>query len=81
MLEEMFDIFNIYQIILFFLIPVIFVIGILFYFLYPNWANGRLIKRFIENPDSMRIANPRFCDHEFIDNICSNCGIKKEIKI
>ena len=36
------------------------------------------IKKFIENPDAFMTVNPRFCDHKFVNDICSNCGIKKE---
>lgn len=37
-----------------------------------------MIKKFIENPDSVLVVNPRFCDHVFVNNICSKCGITVE---
>lgn len=42
-----------------------------------GWLLRRQIRKFIENPDSMLVVNPRFCDHNFVNDICPNCGIKK----
>jgi hypothetical protein len=43
-----------------------------------GWLTRRRIKKFIQNPDDYMTINPRFCDHKFINNICLNCGIKKQ---
>jgi len=43
-----------------------------------SWLLKRRIKKFIENPDKYLVVNPKFCDHKFVNGICSNCGIKKE---
>jgi len=42
-----------------------------------SWLRRRAIKKFVENPDKYLTVNPKFCDHKFVDDICSNCGIKK----
>jgi len=46
-----------------------------------SWFKARQVKKFIENPDSVLVVNPRFCEHDFIgiDKTCIHCGIKKEI--
>jgi hypothetical protein len=43
-----------------------------------GWFTRRMIKKFIENPDSVLVVNPRFCEHIFDDTKCSICGIDKE---
>lgn len=44
-----------------------------------SWITRRRIKKFINNPDDVLIVNPRFCEHIFLNGICSLCGIKEEI--
>jgi len=43
-----------------------------------GWLLKKQIKKFIENPDAFLVVNPRFCEHKFVNNICPNCGIRKE---
>jgi len=43
-----------------------------------GWLLRRKIKQFIENPDSLLIVNPKFCDHKFVNGTCLKCGITKE---
>jgi len=43
-----------------------------------GWFTRRKIKQFIDNPDSLLVVNPQFCEHKFVKGICPNCGIKKE---
>ena len=42
-----------------------------------SWLLRRRIKKFIKNPDKYWVVNPRFCEHNFIDNKCSICGMDK----
>ena len=44
-----------------------------------GWLTRRKIKQFIANPDSVLIVNPKFCEHIFLNGICSLCGIKEKI--
>lgn len=43
-----------------------------------GWLRKRAIKKFIENPDKYLVVNPKFCEHEFIDGVCSKCYIKAD---
>jgi len=43
-----------------------------------NWLRRRAVKKFIENPDKYLVVNPKFCDHKFVDGICTKCKITKE---
>jgi len=47
-----------------------------------GWFERRLtkrrIERFIENPDAYLVVNPKFCNHVFINGVCSLCGIDEK---
>ena len=43
-----------------------------------SWLRKRAIKKFINNPNDVLIINPRFCEHIYLNGICSLCGYKGE---
>jgi hypothetical protein len=44
-----------------------------------SWLTRRAVKKFIENPDKYLVANPKFCEHVFVDGVCTLCHIPEDV--